>query len=117
MQVMLDLDRHLTYRNSQDSRNNCSNENIMIGLCNIDTVSELLNYKDRNDNKLIDEYGKQLLKTNVCHNDNVTKSQNMYRYSNAMQCNEVNKVNFSDRLYIDTNHNTFTKTVISNVSL
>ena len=63
-----------------------------------------------------------MLKTNVCHNDKVTKSHK-YIDNNAMQCNNVNRhqhVNFSDKpcnMYIDTNHNIFTNTVISDISL
>ena len=53
----------------------------------------------------------------------MTKTQSVCPDSYAMECNEVNRhqlVNFTDKLcnmYRDTNHNIFTNTVISDVSL
>ena len=44
----------------------------------------------KGDYSLTDDYEKELLKINVSHNENITKSRNVYLNSNTMQCNEVN---------------------------
>ena len=44
----------------------------------------------KSDYGLIEEYDKQLFKTNVCHNDNIMAIQTVCLNSNIIQYNEVN---------------------------